>query len=131
MKKEVKCLLFLYKILQNTMIAMTNKEIIDTFNSIKDPLKQPELLYMVLEGLNIPFTKTSCSKCLNDYYNIVQEELGFIESAAELSDFDRYEYIHHRAIIWKNKKISKLSSQECLRWFVNNCSAWRSFVKKV
>lgn len=100
---------------------MERQELIDKINSVTSPTKDRNLIYEVLDALNIPYKKTNCGKCLTDLYNIAREELGLIGSAAEVSDFNaaeygenRYMYAHHRAVRVNGKVYNRASSQEDL-----------------
>lgn len=94
---------------------------IELFNQIKDVGKDRELLYKLMDELKIPYKRTNCKRCLNDYYNIVREEIGLIENAAEVSEFNEsdekatYTYNHHRAVRVRGKVYNKISSQSDLR----------------
>lgn len=99
---------------------MDKQLLIDKINAIQNPVKEKQTIYDVLTELNIPFKKTSCSKCINDLLNIAKEELGLIGSAAEESDFNgenttkTYKYTYGRAIIVNGKKYGNFSSQSDL-----------------
>lgn len=99
---------------------MDRNEILELYKTIKNPTKDKATIYKLLDALNIPYKKTSCSKCLNDLYNILGEELGQIENAAEASDFNgentakTYKYIHNRAVLVNGKKYGNFSGQKDL-----------------
>jgi len=99
---------------------MDRNEILELYKTIKNPTKDKATIYKLLDALNIPYKKTSCSKCLNDLYNILGEELGLIGNAAEVSDFNAekavktYKYIHGRAVILNGKKYGDFSNQSDL-----------------
>lgn len=100
---------------------MERQELIQKINAVTSPTKDRNLIYEVLDALNIPYKKTNCGKCLTDLYNIAREELGIIGSAAEVSDFNgaesgetRYVYAHHRAVRVNGKVYNRASSQEDL-----------------
>lgn len=52
------------------------------------PKRNLQKLYSILDELGLSFKRTSCIKCLRDYYNMALEELGGIEDAAEESEFN-------------------------------------------
>ena len=102
---------------------MERDELIQKINAVTSPTKDRNLIYEVLDALNIPYKKTNCGKCLTDLYNIAREELGIIGSAAEQSAFDGdsepgapYIYAHHRAVRVNGKVYNRSSSQEDLRY---------------
>lgn len=102
---------------------MDRELLIQKIQSVVSPTKDRNLIYEVLDALNIPYKKTNCGKCLTDLYNIAREELGLIGSAAEVSDFNasesgetRYVYAHHRAVRVNGKVYNRSSSQEDLRY---------------
>lgn len=80
---------------------MSKEELIQKVESIQDLKKDYNILYEILEELNISFKKTNCMKCRRDYLNIAKEELGMIESAAENSDFNgKWVYLRDRSFVW-------------------------------
>lgn len=73
---------------------MNKDELIARVNEITNVRIQYKEIYKLLQELNIPFQKTTCVKCLRDYLNIIKEELGIIDSAAESSSFNSgYKYV--------------------------------------
>ena len=100
---------------------MEKEKIIDLFNSINNVKEDRNTLYKVMDELGIKFKKTRCLKCLQDYYNIVREELGFIESATEVSDFNGeagYVYIAGRPQTWNGVVIDGKTDPETIRKFI-------------
>ena len=100
---------------------MSREELVEKFNSITDIISSRETLYLLMNELGITFKKTKCVKCLRDYYNIVREELGMIESAAEVSDFNddnEYVYLLDRAQSWNGHIINNSTPVEVIREFV-------------
>lgn len=99
---------------------MDKEQLIKNIQSITNPVKEKQIIYNTLTELNIPFKKTSCSKCINDLLNIAKEELGLIGNAAEISDFNAekatktYKYIHNRAVLVNGKKYGNFSGQSDL-----------------
>lgn len=81
---------------------MDKEELIKKVESIKDLKKDYKILYEIMNELGISFRKTTCLKCRRDYLNIVKEELGMIESAAEESEFNtqKYKYLRDRSFSW-------------------------------
>lgn len=45
-------------------------------------------LWSVADALGLTYRKTSCPRCTLDLLAIVQQELGIIEDAAEVSEFN-------------------------------------------
>lgn len=73
------------------------EELIQRANAITNVRKQYNEIYQILDLLSIPYKKTTCKKCLMDYLNIIKEELGIIESAADNSSFNngyKYKYVY-------------------------------------
>lgn len=100
---------------------------IDTINAVKSPYKERKTLFMMAEELGLKFQKTQCSKCCNDLYNIIREELGLIGNAAELSDFNKseesesgYRYIYKlkRPIGWMGNRMDQNTPVEVIEDFV-------------
>lgn len=80
---------------------MDREDLIRRVEAIQDPKKDKEELYSIMEELGIGYKKTNCPKCLRDYLNIVKEELGLIDSAAESSDFNSgWKYLKNQTLIW-------------------------------
>lgn len=83
---------------------MTKEEAIEILNNIKDPFIERKELSLILDFLDIKYQRLSCRKCCIDYYNIAREELGLVESAAELSNFNGgYKYLKNRPFRWVRK----------------------------
>ena len=82
--------------------------------------KQVGEIYALLDELGINYKKTNCSRCRRDLLNIVKEELGLIESAAEVSDFNdcKYQYIHHRTVLWQGHKMNQHTPTEIIEQFI-------------
>jgi hypothetical protein len=80
------------------------------------------LIYEALEYLQIPYKKTSCKRCRQDLLNIVKEELGLIESAAEESDFNAHNcgwrYIVNRPVFWGGYRIDQDTPEDVVEKFV-------------
>lgn len=99
---------------------MTQEELRERTLAIKDPARQPEELYALLDAAGITYQKSTCHKCRIDLYNILREELGLINSAAEESDFNELPegaelvFIYPRPVKFNGKIIKKSSSQETM-----------------
>lgn len=99
---------------------MTRDEMIEVLNAIKNPVKEVAIINRMMDELGIPYKPTKCPKCIRDRYLILKEELGLIESAAELSEWNegcKYEYVHHRTVIWKGNKMNQHTPVEVIRQF--------------
>lgn len=93
-----------------------------------------------MEELNIRFKKTNCGKCRQDYLNVVKEELGMIEDASEVSDFNdiyktEYRYLHNRSFSWvapdgKRIIIGKNTPVEYIEQFVINHPGYYKRINK-
>ena len=86
---------------------MTN-EIRETIAAITDANEDINLIYSLLDALEIPYKKTTCKKCRRDLLNILREEAGLIESAADNSEFNtesetetEWDYICNRPQSWR------------------------------
>lgn len=106
---------------------MTLEEIRERALAIKNPITEYEKVYELLDELGVSYKKTNCHKCRRDLYNILREEVGLIESAAEESDFNSDSdsdsenelldgaeliFIHPRPVKFGNKTIKATSSQK-------------------
>lgn len=92
---------------------MTREEIREKFDaitqsarslllSITDPYNQKQQLYEVLDLLEIKYKKTNCRNCILDYFHMAQEELGIIEDASEVSNFNNTEPTEQPATVLKD-----------------------------
>lgn len=112
-------------------------ELIRRVESIKDLKSDYNELYALLDELGITYKKTTCLKCRRDYLNIIKEELGMIDSAAEVSSFNTtsdggYIYLRDRNFIWNKPdgtrvRISKNTPVEVIEEFVKD---HKGFYKK-
>lgn len=68
---------------------MTKEEMITAIKAVHNPKLQINIIYKVLDELGVKYKKSTCGKCRNDLYNIAREELGLIESAADVTLFDK------------------------------------------
>lgn len=112
-------------------------ELIRRVESIKDLKSDYNELYALLDELGITYKKTTCLKCRRDYLNIIKEELGMIDSAAEVSSFNTtsdggYIYLRDRNFIWNKPdgtrvRISKNTPVEEIEEFVKD---HKGFYKK-
>lgn len=96
----------------------------DSLSTMKDtnfnPVKEPGKLYELMDELGIKYKRTTCSKCLKDYYNICLEELGLIDDASDYSEFNGYEYVYlkDRSFIWKGYKINQKTPVDVIEEFI-------------
>lgn len=98
---------------------MERQELIDRMSQIENLINDREIIFEVAEELGLKFKKTLCKKCLQDYINIINEELGVVEDASEESGFDcKYKYIYGRTIIWRGHKMNQNTDPEIIREFV-------------
>lgn len=118
-------LLFEYKyenIYREFMEQLDKEKLLEAANNITNPLKQKEEIYMLMDALGITYKRTNCGRCLRDYLNIVREELGAIENAAENSEFNEneweYVYIHPRTVLWHGHKINQRTPRKIIDEFV-------------
>lgn len=112
-------------------------ELIRRVESIQDLKRDYNELYALLDELGITYKKTTCLKCRRDYLNIIKEELGMIDSAAEVSSFNTtsdggYIYLRDRNFIWNKPdgtrvRISKNTPVEEIEEFVKD---HKGFYKK-
>lgn len=101
---------------------MEREELRERALAITDPISQYQEVYDLLDALGITYKKTTCHRCRTDLYNILREELGIIESAAEESDFNNtvlpegaeLVYIYPRPVKFQGKIIKSTSSQEVM-----------------
>lgn len=116
---------------------MQKEDLIKKVESITNLKTDYKLLYEIMDELGIRYKRTTCSKCRQDYLNIIKEELGMIESAAEESSFNitptgEYIYLRDRNFIWTKPdgtrvKISKNTPVEEIEEFVKE---HKGFYKK-
>lgn len=100
---------------------MTTEEMIKTVNSIQYPKKESDLIFKVAKELGLDLKPTKCPRCLRDYLNILKEQLGLIENAALLSDFDKeheYRYIRRDGVSWRGHSINQNTDPEIIAEFV-------------
>lgn len=94
---------------------------IEAIGGIVQPFKQRETLYAIADELGVKAKRNSCPKCAKDLWNILREELGLIDNAAEESDFNgeyEYEYLPKRAQSWNGYLIDQDTPVEVIREFV-------------
>lgn len=103
---------------------MDKQSLIEKINSVKDVSKDRNIIYSVLDELNISYKKTNCKKCLNDLMNIAKEELELIGSAADESSFNdgdfEYVYICDRPQSWRGYIINQDTPVEVIREFIKS-----------
>lgn len=103
---------------------MENKEeLINKIKNIKDPVNEIETVYAVLDELGIKYKKSYCHRCRRDLYHIALQELGVIEDAAELSDFNNngeYKYIRKNGVVWKGRVYNQNTDPKFIKEFVKH-----------
>lgn len=98
------------------------EQLIEIIKGIDNPT--PANINTIYEGLRflgIPFKKTTCGKCRRDYLNIIKEELGLIDNAADQSDFNEnkcYRYLLERSQVFNGHLINGQTAIEIIREFV-------------
>ena len=101
---------------------MTREKLTELFKDIDKVTPQNiGLVYKSMEFLGIPFKKTTCGKCRRDYLNIIKEELGLIDNAADQSDFNEnkcYRYLLKRSQVFNGHLINGQTAIEIIREFV-------------
>lgn len=104
------------------LTIMTKEEMIEATGGIVHPFRQRETLYAIADELGIKYKRNSCPKCAKDLWNIIREELGLIESAAEESDFNggdyEWVYLPKRPQYWNGHVIDQDTPVEIIREFV-------------
>lgn len=96
-------------------------EIRQRIEGITNANKQISEIYALLDELGIAYKRTKCSRCRKDLLNILREEAGIIESAANESDFNsnsEYIYTATRPQIWNGYIINQDTPVEVIREFV-------------
>lgn len=106
---------------------MTKENMIEVVKSIKQPVKDKKLIFQLAKELGLDFRPTNCGKCLRDYLNIIKEELGMINNAADNSDFNtvdegNFEWIYTRkkAQTWNGYLINQDTDPEIIKKFVKS-----------
>lgn len=100
----------------------SKEQLIEIVKGIDNPT--PANINTIYEGLRflgIPFKKTTCGKCRRDYLNIIKEELGLIDNAADQSDFNEnkcYRYLLKRSQVFNGHLINGQTAIEIIREFV-------------
>lgn len=105
---------------------MEKEDLIQRALLIKNVSTQREELYSLLDELGITYSRTRCIKCLNDYLNIIKEELSLIPSASEVSPFNdsecEYKYIRKQTVLWlkdgQRIKINQNTPIEIIKEFI-------------
>lgn len=106
---------------------MTREEIRERAIAIKNPIAEYTTVYELLDELGITYKKTTCHKCRIDLYNILREEVGLIDSAADNSEFNEEHteekelpedtelvFIYPRPVRFGKLIVSKDSSQKTM-----------------
>lgn len=102
---------------------MTKEEMIERVNLVKSPLREKETLYSIADELGIKYKKSNCPKCCKDLKLIIQQELGVIEDAAELSDFNtngEYKYIRKNGVVWKGRVYNQNTDPQFIKEFIKH-----------
>ena len=109
---------------------MDKNELIEKIKSVKDPVKQIRTVYKVLDELGIKYKVTNCPKCKKDLYHIALQELGVIEDAAELSDFNEQKesvenvgewvYVVDRPMVWNGHLIDNNTQEDIKKAFIEH-----------
>ena len=100
---------------------MTREEMTERIRIVKSPIKEKQTLYEVADELGITYKKNNCPRCAKDLWNIIREELGLIEDAAEISDFNtdgEWVYICKRPQSWHGHIIDQDTPTEVIEEFV-------------
>lgn len=102
---------------------MDKNELIKKIKSVKDPVKEIETVYAVLDELGIKYKKSGCHRCRKDLYRIALEELGLIENAADESGFDKkteWVYLLNRPQSWHGHIIDQDTDPKIIKEFVKS-----------
>lgn len=95
------------------------EEIRERIARITNANRQVGEIYALLDELGISYKRTGCSRCRRDLLNILREEAGLIESAADVSPFDgEYEYLLDRPQSWNGHIMGQDTPVEVIREFV-------------
>lgn len=98
---------------------MVKEEILKAVNAIKNPIKQREEIFVLMDTLGLSYRRTNCGRCLRDYLNIIKEEIGVIADASVESDFNgEWKYLLNRTMTWKGHLINQDTPVEVIREFV-------------
>ena len=107
------------------LTIMTKEEMIKAIGGIVQPFKQRETLYAIADELEIKYKRNSCPKCAKDLWNIIREELGLIDNAAEESDFngesdEGYVWVWNggRAVSWNGHIMNADTPQEIISEYI-------------
>ena len=100
-----------------------NDDLKQRIANITDANAQILEIYALLDELGIKYKKTKCARCRRDLMNILREEAGIIESAANESGFNtvsnsEYVYLLDRPQTWNGHFISQDTPPEIIREFV-------------
>lgn len=71
-------------------MSMSREEMIKELDGVtkENVVRYKTKLWSVADALGLKFKRTACPRCTRDLLAIVQEELGIIENAAEVSEFN-------------------------------------------
>lgn len=113
---------------------MTREEMIEAIVAVKDPKKEKQTIYKVLDELGVAYKKTNCGKCLQDLYNIAREELGLIADASAESDFNgpvRYEYLKDIQYVWRGKILDGNTPADVIEQFMASNPRGVEFYRRI
>lgn len=98
---------------------MDKEELLEAVNAIKNPIKQQDEIYALMDALGLTYKRTNCGRCLRDYLNIIKEEIGVIADASVESDFNgEWKYLPNRTMTFKGHLINQDTPVEVIREFV-------------
>ena len=89
--------------------------------AIKNPKKEKDVIYEIANELGLKLKKTECGRCLRDYVAVLKEQLGLIDNAADMSDFNtngEWVYICKRPQSWHGYIIDQDTPTEVIEQFV-------------
>lgn len=102
---------------------MTREEMTERIKIVKSPIKEKQTLYKVADELGITYKKNNCPRCAKDLWNIIREELGLIEDAAEQSDFNstgEWVYLLKKPQSWHGYIIDQDTDPDIIAQFVKD-----------
>lgn len=109
---------------------MTKEEMIEMVNSIKNVTREKKTIYALGKELGLKMKPTNCIKCLNDYKNMIKEELGLIGDASEQSDFNEQKesvenvgewvYVVDRPMVWNGHLIDNNTQEDIKKAFIEH-----------
>lgn len=95
------------------------KELRERLIQIQDPYREKKELYSMMDQLGLSYKPTNCKMCILDYFHILQEELGLIEDASEVSEFNgtHLVYVYPRTVKWNGHSINEKTPEKIKREF--------------